>query len=442
MSPAARLFPYASIGQSLSVDLESVPVMDIKREPVKNRKKIFLIGAGVLALVIVTILLSRLRPAAPTVDLGTIYLDTVEQGEMVLEVRGPGTLVPEDIRWITAVTSGRVEKLNLQPGVTVDANTVLLELNNPDVEIQTLNADRAQTDAESQLVQLKTNLNSSRLTQASLVANLRSQYLDAKRRAESGAELLKKGLIIPLDQQQAQDKADALAKQVDFEDERLKILTNTIDEQIRVQEEQVSRLKSITAFQHSLKASMVVRAGTHGVLSEIPLQIGQYAQAGATLAKVVPTPLHLKAVLRIPETQAKDLAIGQKASIDTRNGIAPGHVSRIDPASTLGTVTVDVALDGTPPAGARPDLSVDGVIEIARLRNVLFTGRPPYGQTDATIGIFKLVENGHYAQQVSVRLGRTSVNSVEIKEGLAKGDVVILSDMSRWDNVDRVRIKQ
>ncbi len=416
--------------------------MDIKREPVKNRKKIILIGAGVLALVVVTILLSRLKPAAPTVDLGTIYLDTVEQGEMVLEVRGPGTLVPENIRWITAVTAGRVEKLNLQPGVTVEASTVLLELANPDVEIQTLNADRQQTDAESQLVQLRTNLNSNRLAQAASVANLRSTWLDARRRAESGAELLKQGLIIPLDQQKAQELAEALGKQVEFEEERLKIMTNTIAEQIRVQEEQVSRLKSITAFQHGLKASMVVRAGTHGVLSEIPLQIGQYAQAGATLAKVVPTPLRLKAVLRIPETQAKDLAIGQKASIDTRNGIAPGHVSRIDPASSLGTVTVDVALDGTPPAGARPDLSVDGVIEIARMKNVLFTGRPPYGAPDATIGIFKLIENGRYAQQVSVRLGRTSVNSVEIKEGLAKGDVVILSDMSRWDNTDRVRIKQ
>lgn len=415
--------------------------MDIKREPAKNRKKIIMLGAGVLALVVVTILLTRLKPAAPTVDLGTIYLDTVEQGEMVLEVRGPGTLVPEDIRWITAVTSGRVEKLNLLPGVSVEPHTVLLELVNPDVEIATLNADRQQTDAEAQLVQLRTSLNSNRLSQAAAVANLHSTWLDAKRRAESGAELLKQGLIIPLDQQKAQELADALGKQVEYEQERLTILTNTIAEQIRVQEEQVSRLRSITAFQHALKASMVVRAGTKGVLSEIPLQIGQYAQAGATLAKVVPMPLRLKAVLRIPETQAKDLSIGQKASIDTRNGIAPGHVSRIDPSSTLGTVTVDVALDGPAP-GARPDLSVDGVIEIARMKNVLYTGRPPYGTTDATIGVFKLIENGKYAQQVSVRLGRTSVNSVEIKEGLVKGDVVILSDMSRWDNTDRVRIKQ
>lgn len=415
--------------------------MDIKRDQPKNYKKMILIGAGVVGVLAATVALMRLKPAAPTVEASTIYRDTVEQGEMVLEVRGPGTLVPEDIRWITAVTAGRVEKKYLEPGVAVEVNTVLLELTNPDVEIQTLNADRSLTESESQLVQLRTNLNSNRLTQASSLAQLQSEWRDAKRRAESGAELLKQGLIIPLDQQQAQERADALGKRVEFEAERLKIATETINEQIRVQEEQVQRLRSITAFQHGLKASMVVRAGANGVLQEIPLQVGQYAQAGMTLAKVVPSPQRLKAVLRIPETQAKDVAIGQKASIDLRNALAPGHVSRIDPASINGTVTVDVVLDGVPPAGARPDLSVDGVIEIARMSNVLFTGRPPYGQSDATIGIFKLVENGKYAERVSIRLGRTSVNSVEIKEGLAKGDVVILSDMSRWDNVNRVRIK-
>jgi multidrug resistance efflux pump len=415
--------------------------MDIKREPQKNRKKWILGGVGVVALAGITIALMRLQPAAPSVERSTIYPDTVRRGEMVLEVRGPGTLVPEDIRWITAVTAGRVEKKNLQPGVSVDPETVLLELTNPDVEIQTLNADRQLTDAQSQVVQLKANLNSGRLTQASALADLKSQAQDAKRRAESGAELLKQGLIIPLDQKQAQDRADALESRVKFEEERLKIMTQTVDDQIKVQEAQVDRLRSISAFQHSLKASMVVRAGARGVLQEIPLEVGQYAQAGATLAKVVPTPQRLKAVLRIPETQAKDLSIGQKASIDTRNGIAAGHVIRIDPASINGTVTVDVALDGTLPGGARPDLSVDGVIEIARMKNVLFTGRPAYGQSDATIGIFKLIDGGRYAQRVSVRLGRTSVNSVEIKDGLAPGDVVILSDMSRWDNVDRVRIK-
>jgi multidrug resistance efflux pump len=415
--------------------------MDIKREPQSNKKKWLIGGVVGLGLVGITIALMSLKPAAPTVERPTIMADTVKKGEMVLEVRGPGTLVPEDIRWITAVTAGRVEKRYLLPGVMVDTGTVLLELSNPDVEIQTLNADRQLTDAQSQLVQLKTSLNTNKLSQAAVVAQIKSDWLDAKRRAEAGAELLKQGLIIPLDQKQAQDKADALEERVKLEEERLKILTETVSEQIKVQEDQVSRLRSIAAFQHGLKASMVVRAGARGVLAEIPLEVGQYAQAGAELAKVVPTPPRLKAVLRIPETQAKDLASGQKASIDTRNGIAMGHVVRIDPSSINGTVTVDVALDGTLPAGARPDLSVDGVIEIARLKNVLYTGRPAYGQSDGTIGIFKLVEGGRYAQRVSVRLGRMSVSSVEIKDGLAAGDVVILSDMSRWDEVDRVRIK-
>ena len=415
--------------------------MDIKRDPKKNTKKWIMIGVGGAGLLAVTMALMSLQPASPTVELGTIYLDTVEKGEMVIEVRGPGTLVPEDIRWITAVTSGRVEKKHVLPGISVEPGTVLLELTNPDVEIQTLNADRALTESESQLVQLRTSLSNNRLSQASAVADLRSQWLDAKRRAETGAELLKQGLIIPLDQQQAQDRADALGKRVEFEEERLKILTSTINDQIRVQEAQVARLRSITAFQHSLRASMVVRAGAKGVLSELPLEVGQYAQAGVTLAKVVPTPLRLKAVLRIPEVQAKDVSIGQKALIDTRNGIAPGRVVRSDPSSLNGTVTVDVALDGTPPAGARPDLSVDGVIETARMSDVIFMGRPPYGQSDAPIGIFKLVDGGKYAQRVTVRLGKTSVNSVEVKDGLQPGDIVILSDMSRWDNVERVRIR-
>jgi hypothetical protein len=413
--------------------------MDIKRDAPKNRKKWIIggvVGAGLLAM---TVALANLEPAAPTVE--APWLDTVQQGNMVVEVRGPGTLVPENPRWISAVTAGRVERLNLLPGDSVKPETVILELTNPDVEIQTLNADRALTDSESQLVQLRTSLSSNRLTQASAVSQRRQEWLDAQRRAEAGAELLKKGLIIPLDQKQAEDRAAALGEQVKHEEERLKILTETIDEQIKVQERQVERLRSIAQFQHGLKASMVVRAGANGVLQEVPLQIGQYANPGAVLARVVPSPLRLKAVLRIPETQANGITIGQRAQVDTRNGIAMGKVSRMDPAAAAGTVTIDVALDSTLPPGARPDLSVDGVIEIARLENVLFMGRPAYGQSDATVGLFKVSQDGRHAERVSVRLGRTSVNAVEIRDGLAPGDVVILSDMTRWDGVDRVRIK-
>ena len=413
--------------------------MDIKREPPKNRKKWIIGGVVGAGLVAMTLALANLEPAAPTVE--APWLDTVQQGNMVVEVRGPGTLVPENPRWISAVTAGRVERLHLLPGDSVKPETIILELANPDVEIQTLNADRALTDTEAQLVQLKTTLSSNRLTQASAVSQRRQEWLDARRRAEAGAELLKKGLIIPLDQKQAEDRAAALGDQVKHEEERLKIMTETIDEQIKVQERQVERLRSIAQFQHGLKASMVVRAGANGVLQEVPLQIGQYANPGAVLARVVPSPLRLKAVLRIPETQANGITIGQRAQVDTRNGIATGKVSRIDPAAAAGTVTIDVALDSTLPPGARPDLSVDGVIEIARLENVLFMGRPAYGQSDATVGLFKLVQDGGHAERVSVRLGRTSVNAVEIRGGLAPGDVVILSDMTRWDGVDRVRIK-
>jgi len=415
--------------------------MDIIRERTKSKKKYVVAGVVGVGLVGVTVGLARLRPAAPSVEGGTIYTDSVVKGEMVREVRGPGNLAPEQIRWITAVTAGRVEKIQHLPGIMVEDTTVLLELTNPDVQIQVLNADRQLTDVEAQLVQLKTNLENNRLNQASIVADIRQQTEDAKRRAEAGAELLKKGLIIPLDQQQAQDRATALIERLQIEQKRLALLSSTIEDQIKVQEQQVARLRSIAQFQHGLAASMVVRAGQKGILQEVPLQVGQYAQAGFTLAKVLPTPMRLKAVLRIPETQAKDLAIGQTASIDTRNGIAPGHVVRIDPSPINGTVAVDVALDGPPPAGARADLSVDGVIELERLKNVLHTGRPAYGQANSSIGLFKVVEGGRYAERVTVKLGRTSVSQVEILGGVNVGDVVILSDMSRWDNVDRVKLK-
>ncbi|MEO8449617.1 MAG: HlyD family efflux transporter periplasmic adaptor subunit [Gemmatimonadota bacterium] len=415
--------------------------MDIKRDEPRSKKKYILIGLAVIGAVAATVALTRLKPAAPPVDGGTVYRDSVVRGEMVREVRGPGTLVPEDIRWITAVTAGRVEKIHHLAGVQVEPETVLMELVNPDVQIQTLNADRQLTDAQATLVQLKTTLENNRLNQASIVATTRQESADAKRRAVAGAELLTRKLIVPLDQQQAQDKSDALIERLAIEEKRLVLLSATIDDQIKVQEQQVERLRSIAQFQHGLASSMLVKAGATGTLQEVPLQVGQYALPGATLAKVVPTPIRLKAVLRIPETQAKDLTIGQKASIDTHNGIAPGHVIRIDPASINGTVTVDVAMDNKPPDGARPDLSVDGVIELERLKDVLHTGRPPFGQPNGTIGLFKMVENGNYAVRVNVKLGRMSVGQVEILDGLNVGDIVILSDMSRWDNVDRVRIK-
>jgi multidrug resistance efflux pump len=415
--------------------------LDIERDKPRSKKKIILGVVVGVSLVAVTVALARLRPAAPSVD-GGIYTDSVVRSDMPLEVRGPGTLVPEEIRWISAVTAGRVEKIEFPlPGVPVEVETVLMELANPDVEIQTLNADRLLTDAQAQLVQLKTNLENNKLNQASIVANIHQETADAKRRAEAGAELLKKNLIVPLDQQQAQDKSTALIERSHIEERRLALLSETIADQIKVQEQQVERLRSIAQFQHGLKASMVVRAGAHGILQEVPLQVGQYALPGTVLAKVVPTPIKLKAVLRIPETQAKDLAKGQKATIDTRNGMAAGHVERIDPAAINGTVTIDVALEGKLPDGARPDLSVDGVVLLERLSGVLHVGRPPFAQQNSPGTVFKVVENGSYAERVQVKWGRTSVSQVQIAGGLKQGDVIIMSDMSRWDNVDRVKLK-
>jgi HlyD family secretion protein len=414
--------------------------LDIAREKKPDRRRILYIGGACVALVVVTVGLSRLRPAAPSVERGTLWMDTVRQGPMVREVRGPGTLVPEQIRWVSAVTPGRVEKKPVQPGARVTAGTILLELSNPDVQIQLLQAERQLTDAESQLLSLKTTLETQRLNQAGVVASIRSQYRDAIRKAASDSALADQNLISTAEYARSRDQAEELTERLEVERQRLQIYSSTISSQLAVQEEQSQRLKAVADFQRSMVNSMVVRAGSDGVLQELPLEVGQWAISGALLAKVV-QPEKLKAVLRIPETQAKDVTIGQAASIDTRNGIVKGRVVRIDPASQNGTVTVDVTLEGALPRGARPDLSVDGTIEIERLDNVLHVGRPAYGQSGSTVGVFRLLPGGDEAERVRVELGRNSVNTIEIVRGLAVGDVVILSDMSRWDAVERVRLQ-
>lgn len=413
--------------------------MDIARAPVKNRKRWIYLAVGLVVVGSMTVALGKLEPAAPQVDRGTLYLDTVEQGNMVREVRGPGTLVPEQIRWITAVTAGRVELVMVQPGAPVDEATVLMVLSNPDVQIQTLDADRQLTAAEAELVTLRTTLESQRLNQASTVASVRSQYREAKRKAEADAELARQGLIPTMELQTSEDRAEEFTTRLQIEEQRLELLSSTVQSQLEVQQRQVERLRSIASFQRGQEQSMVVRAGAKGVLQELPLQIGQWANPGATLAKVV-QPGQLKAVLRIPETQARDVAIGQTAAIDTRNGIVKGRVIRQDPASQNGTVTVDVSLEQPLPRGARPDLSVDGTIEIERLTNVMHVGRPAYGQSNSTVGLFRVDPGNNTASRVSVQLGRNSVNSVEILRGLRPGDVVILSDMSRWDEVEKVKL--
>jgi len=414
--------------------------MDIVRAPKKQTGRNVLIGAGVVAVIAVTVALSRLQPAAPSVEDGTLFKDTVRRGDMVREVRGPGNLVPENIRWVTAQSSARVEKLVAQSGQTVANGAVLLEMSNPDLQIQTMQAEQQVRQAQIDLLNLKTNLQSQRLTQEGVVASTRTAYITASQEAAAADSLLRRKLIAPNDANTRKAAAEELTTRLRIERERLVLMTQAVDSQISVQAKQVEQLKAIAANQQARLTALVVRAPNAGVLQDLVLQPGQWVPDGTTLAKVV-EPGRLKAVLRIPETQAKDVQIGQSASIDTRNGIVAGHVARKDPSSTNGTVTVDVALDGPLPPGAVPDLSVDGTVEIEKLKNVLFVGRPAYGAATGLVGLYKLDPDHRGAMRVQVQLGRSSVNTVEVLRGLAAGDIVILSDMSQWDSAERVRLK-
>lgn len=414
--------------------------MDIPRPKPKNRKPFIYAGAALGLMVVVTIALTRLQPAAPVVDRGTIYPDTVRRGTMLVEVHGPGTLVPEQIRWVSALTAGRVEKKLVQPGTRVDSNTILLELSNPDVQLEALEAERQLTQAEADRVNLRSTLETQRLNQEAAVANAQATQADLARKAKQALALSGDSLISPSDVASAREKSEAATTELRVEQQRLQVMTESMKAQLATADSQVARMRSIVQFQRHRLASMHVRAGAEGVLQDLPLEEGQWVTPGATLAKVV-QPARLKAVLRIPEVPARDVALGQQAMIDLRSDTVQGQVVRIDPAAQNGTVTVDVALPTPLPRGARPDLTVDGTIQIAKLDDVLHVGRPAYGQENSTIGMFKLVDGGDAAVRVPVKLGRASVNSVEIKDGLKVGDVVILSDMSQWDAVDRVRIK-
>jgi len=414
--------------------------LDIPREPPKKRKRYILIGVALVAVVVITMALGRLEAAPPTVERGTLWIDTVRKGEMVRQVRGPGTLVPEQIRWVSAVTAGRVEQVHIRPGATVAANSLLLELSNPDVQLEALGAEQQLSAAEATLVTLKTTLETQRLNQEGVVATTEQQYLEANRNAAVAESLDKKRLLSPNEVASARDKAKELNDRIGIEKKRLAVMTESLDKQLALQQAQVEKLRDIAHFQEARVQSMKVLAGADGVLQEENLEPGQWVQAGTILAKVA-QPGRLKAVLRIPETQAKDVQIGQPTSIDTRNGLISGHVMRIEPNAQNGTVGVDVSLEGELPKGARPDLSVDGTIEIERLKDVLYVGRPAYGQAESTVGIFRLTNDGKEASRVNVKLGRSSVNTIEVVQGLSPGDKVIVSDMSAWDSHDKVRIR-
>ena len=416
--------------------------LDIAREPPPKRKKYLPAAIALAAIVLTTFGLSRLKPAAPSVDSATIWMDTVEQGLMLIQVSGPGNLVPEQIRWIPAQVQGRVERKLVQPGTDVTASTILVELSNPDVQLELLESERQLSAAQQQLVTLRSNLQTQRIDQQGVIAQIRTQFLEAKRTVEDLEELARKGegFVSDSDLQNARDRAIELETRSGLEDRRLEIMRNSEEPQLRVQQDQIERLDGIVEFQKQRIASMQVRAGIDGVLQEMDLEEGQWVMSGQTLARVM-VPERLKAELRIPQTQATKVALGQAAIVDTRTDTIQGQVVRIDPAAQGGVVVVDVALPANLPRSARPGLAVEGIIEIARLDDVYYVGRPAYGQAHNTVGLFKLVEGGSHAERVNVRLGQSSVNYIEIIDGLQVGDVVILTDMSQWDAYDRVRIR-
>jgi HlyD family secretion protein len=417
--------------------------MDIPRESAKRQRRIRRIIysiLGLLAIASVTLGLSRLKPAAPSVDKATVWVDTVKRGPMLLEVRGLGSLVPEEILVVPAPTDGRVARRLLLPGSQVKADTVIMELTNPEQEQSTLDAEWQLKAGEAQYKSKKAELDSKLLDQKAQAATVQSDYTEAQLNAERDVELAKRGLGSDLNAKVTRAKAESLATRSEIEKQRLAVSSASAKAQLDEQQAKVEQLRALYQLKKAQLASLRVRAGADGVLQELSVEVGQRVAAGIPLAKVV-QPTRLKAQLKIPETQAKDVQIGQRAAIDTRNGIIPGHVMRVDPSVVEGSVTVDVKLDAALPKGARPDLSVEGTIEIENLADVVYVGRPAFGQPNSTVGIFRLDEAGKIASRMQVKLGRASVNSVEILGGLQPGDKVILSDMSQWDAFNRIRLE-
>jgi HlyD family secretion protein len=412
--------------------------MDIPRQKPKSKRMPILIAIAVLV-VAGTVGLSRLRPAAPNVERGTLWIDTVKRGEMLRQVRGNGTLVPEDLRVVSALTAGRIDRVIVRPGARVEVGTVLLEMSNPDVQLQALDAERQVKLAEADLAALRSSLESQRLAAISTVATSKRAANEAERSLKVAERLASEGLTSSMDIDRARDNLDEARDQYDSEKQRLVLMTESLRAQLSLRQSEVERLRAISRFQRDRVASMTVRAGQKGVLQSLSLQPGQWVNPGQELARVAGQD-HLKAVVHIPETQARDLALGLAAEVDTRNGVVKGHVSRVDPGAQNGTVSVDVALDGPLPRGARPDLSVDATIEIERLADVIYVGRPADGSSETTVGLFVLEADGRHARRIPVELGRGSANSIEVRKGLKPGDQVILSEMTRWDSVERVKL--
>lgn len=418
--------------------------MDIQRKDAGKRKLIRRVATGVILVLVAGggwAALKQVKPAAPTVEHSTVWIDPVKRGPMKREVRGMGTLVPEETLLIPATTDGRVDKIVLRPGATVRPESVVMVLSNPELQTALLNAEYTLKAAEADLANLKVTLNKQELDLRSTAAQVTADYNTAKLQAERDAALAKEGLFSNVDAKISEVKARELATRYDVEQTRLKINKDAVAAQLAAQSVKVDQYRAEYRLKQSQVAQLQVRAGVAGVLQQLPtpVEVGQRVLAGTALGKVA-QPSKLKAELKVAETQIKDVVIGQRATVDTRNGIIEGRVARIDPSILNGTVTVDVRLEGPLPPGAKPDLSVDGNIELERLDNVVYIGRPVFGQPDATVQIFKLEPDGKYANRVKVQLGRSSVNTIEVRDGLKVGDQVILSDMSAYDNYDRIRV--
>jgi HlyD family secretion protein len=417
--------------------------MDIARPSNLRKKRIKQAVYATVALVAVLLLtlgLNRLKPAAPTVEAATVWRDTVRRGPMLRQVRGLGTLVPEDIRWIPARTQGRVDRIVLWPGTSVKADSIILELSNPELEQEMQEADLKVKSAEASLASLRVQLQNEHLQQRASAATVEAEYNKAKMQAQMNEALAKDQLVSELVLRQSKVDADQLALRNELAKQQLASTEESMRARLAVQQSDLDQAMAILQLKKRQYDELKVRAGFAGMLQLVPVEVGQQVAPGSNLARVA-NPLRLKAELKIAETQAKDIQIGQVASIDTRNGIVEGRVIRIDPSVINGTRTVDVSLPDELPRGAVPDLSVDGTIELERLTDVLYVGRPAFGQEQSTVGLFKLDPDGSGASRVQVKLGRSSVNQVEVLAGLNVDDAVILSDMSAWDAFERVRLR-
>jgi HlyD family secretion protein len=421
----------------------SLSSMDVARPDLgarKRKRRLITIIASAVGVVLISIALSRLKPAVPTVDRSTVWIDTVKHGSIVREVRGLGTLVPEQIRWLATNTEARVDKVILRPGAQVEPDTLILELSSPELEQAAHDAESKAKAAEADLTSLRATLQRALLDQEATTAKVHSEYEQARMERQTNDQLAKNGLVADLIYKTSQVKEAELAKRDEIEQKRLAFSKDSIEPQLASKQAEVDQANQLAKLKSDEVDALHVRAGISGVLQQLPVEVGRRVKPGDNLA-LVADPTTLKAQLKIPETQAKDIQLNEQAVIDTRNGLVKGHVTRVDSAVEQGTVTVDVAFDEPLPKGARPDLSVDGTVELERLDNVVYMGRPAFGQENTTIGIFKLVNGSNDALKTSVKLGKSSTTAIEVLNGLNPGDQVLLSDTSAWDAYQRIRLK-